>query len=122
MSTKNHVETLSTEMTLDQIQLYMRTMAKYRGFTDDPASATMLLILEEVGELAKALRKQTGLKIDHSRLDSYGNIAHEMADVFICLLMLANKCDINLFDALHEKEKINKSRTWSTHLSTTQIP
>jgi NTP pyrophosphatase (non-canonical NTP hydrolase) len=110
----NHVEELLATMSLDQIQAYMQKMAQHRGFAHDPSSATMLILLEEVGELAKALRKHTGLKIDHTRIDSYGSVAHEMADVLICLLLLANNCNINLFGALAEKEAINKQRTWTT--------
>jgi NTP pyrophosphatase (non-canonical NTP hydrolase) len=71
-------------------------------------------MLEECGELAKALRKHVGLKIDHKRLDSYGNLSHEMADVLICLIILANKCNIDLYDALQQKEAINKQRLWQT--------
>lgn len=73
----------------------------------------MLILLEEVGELAKALRKQSGLKIDHARACHYGNLKHEMADVLICLFVLANKCNINIFESLSEKEQINCQRTWS---------
>lgn len=111
---KNQFENLEPEMTLNEIQSYMKTMAEKRGFVQDPTVATMLILLEEVGELAKALRKYSGLKIDQDRIESYGNLSHEMADVLICLLMLANKCKINVFDALAEKEKVNKQRTWIT--------
>jgi NTP pyrophosphatase (non-canonical NTP hydrolase) len=104
---------LTSIMTLEQIQSYMLLMAEKRGFTQDPAIVSMLILTEEIGELAKALRKHTGIKIDHKRLASYGNLSHEMADVFICLVMLANKCNINLFDALKAKEEINNTRMWS---------
>lgn len=115
-------ETLQPSMTLEQIQTYMRFMAEQRGFNQETASATMLILVEEVGELAKALRKHIGLKIDHERLASYGNLSHEMADVFICLVMLANKCDINLFDALLAKESVNKQRSWSQSTGATPKP
>jgi len=37
-----------------------------------------------------------------------------MADVLICLIILANKCNIDLYDALQQKEAINKQRLWQT--------
>ena len=115
MQTNNHIETLTPKLTLDQIQAYIRLMAENRGFAQETSIETMLIMLEEVGELAKALRKQSGLKIDHERIASYGILKHEMADVFICLLVLANKCNISLVEALQEKEQINCQRSWSKH-------
>jgi NTP pyrophosphatase (non-canonical NTP hydrolase) len=115
-------ELLHSTMSLEQIQTYMLLMAKQRGFTQEPACATMLILVEEVGELAKSLRKHSGLKIDPERLAAYGNLAHEMADVFICLVMLANKCNINLFDALQTKEAVNKQRSWSQRPVATPTP
>ena len=115
MENLDRTETLMPEMTLDQIQQYMLRMAEKRGFTKEVPRDTLLILLEEVGELAKAVRKHSGLKIDHDRIASYGNLKHEMADVLICLLMLANKCDVNLFESLQEKEQINCQRTWLVH-------
>lgn len=121
MSLANQSKRLTQELTLAQIQDYMRIMAEHRGFTQEPPSATMLILLEEVGELAKALRKHSGLKIDQSRTSSYGNLTHEMADVLICLLILANKCNVNLFEALYEKEQLNSQRTWSINPTDKQL-
>jgi NTP pyrophosphatase (non-canonical NTP hydrolase) len=105
---------LHPEYTLDDIQVYMKKMAEIRGFSQETAPQTMLVLLEEVGELAKAIRKNSGIKIDHTRIHNYDTVANEMADVCICLFMLANTCNINLFNALFEKELINSQRTWST--------
>jgi NTP pyrophosphatase (non-canonical NTP hydrolase) len=121
MSTTNNNQILTPEMSLSEIQNYMQVMAEQRGFSPS-STATMLILLEEVGELAKALRKHTGLKIDHARLSSYGNLSHEMADVLICLMMLANKCNVNLCEALAEKETINRQRTWSAETTTKDMP
>lgn len=122
MATDNRPEKLTRELTLDNIQTYMQRMAENRGFTQETTRETMLILLEEVGELAKALRKQSGMKIDHAKLSAYGNLAHEMADVFICLLVLANKCNVNLFDALYEKEQINSQRSWTEQSKKIQTP
>lgn len=112
MPMEEKILTLSSDLSLAEIQHYMHHMMHIRGFDQEPAQDTLLIMIEEFGELAKAIRKYSGLKIDHSRLESYGNLKHEMADVLICLLILANKCNIDLFQALQEKEKINSTRTW----------
>lgn len=54
--------------------------------------ATLLWLVEEVGELSEALRK-----------DDKEGLKEEMADVVAWVSSLANLCDINLEDALAEK-------------------
>lgn len=103
---------LLPSMSLEEIQDYMKQVTTLRGFDQQTAQETMLVMTEEFGELAKALRKHSGIKVDHTRLASYGNLKHEMADVLICLLILANKCNVDMFQALQEKELINAGRQW----------
>jgi len=105
---------LERNLSLNDIQNYLRLMAQQRGFDKETPQDTLLVMLEECGELAKALRKHIGLKVDHKRLESYGQLSHEMADVLICLIILANKCNIDLYEALEQKEAINKQRIWQT--------
>jgi NTP pyrophosphatase (non-canonical NTP hydrolase) len=73
----------------------------------------MLLLLEETGELAKAIRKDyTDMRIDYKKLNHYTNIENEIADVFIVLTCICNKLNINLFDAVYKKETENVTRNW----------
>ena len=77
-------------------------------------SNIMLLLTEEVGELAKAIRKDaTGLKIDSNKIGNYDSIESEIADVFIVLNSICTALDINLFDAIYNKERINVDRKWN---------
>ena len=47
----------------------------------------MLLLIEEVGELAKSIRKNNSkLSIDYNRIDNFDSVENEIADVFIVLL------------------------------------
>lgn len=64
------------------------------------------------GELAKALRKYVGLKIDQDKKDRYSQLEHELADVFIYLLDLSNVCKIDLLKSFKEKEHENNKRFW----------
>ena len=73
----------------------------------------MLLLTEEVGELAKAIRKeQTSMLIDKSRINNYDTIESEVVDVFIVLCSICNKLNIDLFSSLKGKEKENITRIW----------
>ena len=55
----------------------------------------MLLLTEEIGELAKAIRKdKTSMSIDKSKINNYDTIESEVADVFIVLCSICNKLNI----------------------------
>ncbi len=114
MIKRNDIDEINRSSSIDQLQEYLSAMMIKRGFTKESAQDTLLVMVEEVGELAKALRKMNGIGIDPKRITEYGNLKHEMADVLICLLILANRCNINLFDAFYEKEQINSNRVWQT--------
>jgi NTP pyrophosphatase (non-canonical NTP hydrolase) len=70
-----------------------------------------LLFSEEIGELAKAIRKETGFK-GEAKPENQDNIREEFADVLNYLMELANRFDIDLTDAYFEKHKINSEREW----------
>ncbi len=94
------------------LQRYIHEMVVRRGFDKESPRDVLLLMVEEVGELAKALRKYIGLKSDQERKDRYPALEGELADVFIYLLDLSNLLEISLFHALHEKEQENEKRSW----------
>lgn len=69
--------------------------------------------MEEVGELALAIRKQSGGRLDKAK--NYDtSVEEELADVFIYVLSLANISGVDLFKALKEKEARNFDRQWET--------
>lgn len=103
---------LNNNNSLLDIQTYVKKVVSIRGFDDENEKDIMLLMLEEVGELAKAIRKHSGLKIDQNKLDSYGSISEEIADVFIYLVDLSNTLNIDLFKAFKDKEEKNLKRSW----------
>jgi NTP pyrophosphatase (non-canonical NTP hydrolase) len=113
MNLQAKLDKLNNESTLRDLQSYVQDMVVARGFDrDEDVAKKMLLLTEEVGELAQALRKQSGLAVDISS-DYHGDVAGEMADVLIILLGLANMCGIDLVEAFLTKEAINQKRTWS---------
>ena len=112
----NQIELLNKiteKSTLPQIQEYVDTMVRIRGFDKESTQETVLLLLEEMGELAKAVRKsETNMSVDESRMHNYESIESEVSDVFFVLTALCNKLDICLFSAFKEKETKNCERKW----------
>ncbi len=104
---------LSENNRLTEVQEYIKNVIRIRGFEDQEIEKTMLLLLEEVGELAKSIRKNaTNMCIDENKINHYDTIESEIADVFIVLCSVCNKLDIDLFKALKDKEEQNINRKW----------
>ena len=104
---------LNEENTLQEVQQYIKDVIEIRGFSNQEIEKTMLLLLEEVGELAKSIRKNaTDMGIDNNKANHYDTIESEVADVFIVLCSVCNILDIDLYKALKEKEQENINRIW----------
>lgn len=104
---------LNERSTLQDIQKYIEKIRELRSLENQEIEKTMLLLTEEVGELAKAIRKNaTDMYIDENKIDRYDTIESEVADVFIVLNIVCNQLDINLYKALKDKEKENIKREW----------
>ena len=104
---------LSGSNTLHEVQDYIRKVIEIRGFSNQSIEQAMLLLTEEIGELAKAIRKEkTSMSIDNNKIKNYDTIESEVADVFIVLCTICNKLDIDLFSSLKDKEKENIEREW----------
>ena len=107
-------ENLKSDNTIIQVQEYIKEVITLRGFAEQNIEKTMLLLTEEIGELAKAIRKEkTSMSIDNNKIKNYDTIESEVADVFIVLCSICNKLDIDLFSALKDKEKENIERKWN---------
>ena len=104
---------LKEDNTLEEVQEYIRKVIEIRGFSNQSIEQAMLLLTEEIGELAKAIRKEkTTMSIDNNKIKNYDTIESEVADVFIVLCTICNKLNINLFSSLKDKEKENIERIW----------
>lgn len=113
---------LSEDSALKEIQNYIRAVIEIRGFSNQEVEKTMLLLIEEVGELAKSIRKNaTNMSIDNERISHYDTIENEVADVFIVLNSVCNKLNIDLFKALKDKEKENITRNWNEANDSTKV-
>jgi NTP pyrophosphatase (non-canonical NTP hydrolase) len=99
-----------SDATLADWQEYVQRKITERGFADETTQQKFVLLVEEVGELAKALRPLEGIKTsdDSDKLD----VAHEAADVFWLLCCICNGLDIDLDAALRSKDAKNEKRVW----------
>jgi len=104
---------LNENNTLQEIQKYIKEVIKIRGFYNQDIEKTMLLLIEEVGELAKSIRKNaTNMAVDLEKNNHYDTIESEVADVFIVLSSVCNKLNIDMYKAIKDKEKDNIKRIW----------
>jgi NTP pyrophosphatase (non-canonical NTP hydrolase) len=79
-------------------------------FDKDDPSKKLVLLMEEVGELARALRGRIGLKFSDTTRKT--DLVEELADVQIVLLGLASLLEVDMDDAMVAKEAKNRNRIW----------
>ncbi len=98
-------------LTLDNYQELIAELAAERGFEKETVPEVFTLLVEEVGELAKAIRRVNGQKIGAHSKDH--DVAEEAADVFWLLIDLCNRLNIDLAHAFVAKEAKNQKREWT---------
>lgn len=91
-------------------QCYVEQILKERGFDDETVEQKFMLFTEEVGELAKAIRKSSGVK--YAGDSKHRDLLEEAGDVLILFLDLCNKLGISAEEALRVKEAKNNRREW----------
>lgn len=111
MELKEKLEMLNENSSVAEIQQYIKDMKKDRKFDTVTIEREMMLFLEELGELAKAIRKNTNGHLDIAKKYDT-NVEEELADCFIYLLSIANMNDIDIFKAFKDKERRNCDRIW----------
>lgn len=105
------LESLDAETSLNRLQQYIQQVIHLRGFEHDSWEYVTVILAEEIGELAKALRKLKKLPANDTRQEEYiGWVSDEFADVLINLLDLANRFEVNLLEALRVKEQKHINR------------
>lgn len=91
--------------TLNRIVDHVETKRSERGF-EDTRERLMILLTEEVGEIATELRRHWKGKADPARLGM------EIIDAITYICRLARHFGIDLEEAVATKESINAHRTW----------
>lgn len=101
---------ITEDITVERLQDYVRRMVITRGFDNESVSNKLVLLMEEMGELAKAVRKEAGMKFSETTRRT--ELEEELADVQIVLLDIASKLGVNMRAAVAAKEMKNSQRTW----------
>lgn len=108
---KKELNKLSKKSSVEDLQKYIKDMFEVRNFRTSLLER-MCLLTEEVGELAKEVRKtDNNLLIDVNKEYS-SNLENEITDVFICLMGMCELLDMDIVDGVKNKEKINFKREW----------
>jgi len=104
---------LKKNPTLKDLQEHIKKLCEEKGWHHDNPETKFLLFVEEVGELAKAMRIKKGLYGEKAkkRQKSF-ELEEEFADVLNYLLDLANHYGVDLEAAYRTKNKINEKRVW----------
>lgn len=100
-----HHRVLPPSPAIKSFQHYYRRAALQRGFSRENAKDCLLLMVEEVGELARALRKR--MKLTRHGKPIHNQEELELADVFLYVVHMANILKIDLATVVQRKELLN---------------
>jgi NTP pyrophosphatase (non-canonical NTP hydrolase) len=100
---------LPAQPTMADFQTYIKDVCRERGW-DKSVLEKMMLLTEEVGEVARAIRKE--LKIGDTKPETADHLAEELVDVLNYILDIANSYNIDMEAAFRAKWAKNATRTW----------
>ncbi len=100
--------TLPNKPILADYQALVRKLVIERGYDQETVPEVLMLLVEEVGELAKAIRKLNGQKTHQD--SKVHEVEEELADCLWLLVDLSNRLDIDLEAAFRAKETKNQNR------------
>ena len=102
------------ELTLRDAQLQVDQWIKTTGVKYFSELTNMVILTEEVGELARIIARKYGEQ-SFKESDKNKDLGDEMADVLWVLLCLANQTGIDLTDALSKNFEKKTSRDSDRH-------
>lgn len=104
------MQKINRSTTIGELQEYVAQFNVERGFLDETVEHKFMLMAEEVGELAKALRGVCGGKFadDTARTE----FSEEVVDVLLLLISISDKLGVDIADAIEQKEAKNRTREW----------
>jgi NTP pyrophosphatase (non-canonical NTP hydrolase) len=99
---------LPDKPTLADYQTLVSKLVVERGYSQETLPEVLMLLTEEIGELAKAIRKLNGQKTHQD--SKVHNVQEELADCLWLLVDLSNRLEIDLETAFRAKEAKNQNR------------
>ncbi|TRZ51524.1 RS21-C6 protein [bacterium] len=115
------MNTLKENPTLADLQSQVKEFCEERGWNKNSNLVILSGLVEELGELTRAMRDYRGEWEQDGKESKKGQKHHlegEFADVLNYLLDLANYFDIDLEKAYREKWEINQTRKWNNENKT----
>ena len=87
---------------LAAFQYYYRRVAIQRGYKSEGPKDCLLLMVEEVGELAREIRQRERL-VRHGE-PSESSESKELADIFLYVVHMANVLGVDLASVVQERD------------------
>src|SRR5262249_2094410 len=106
-----HVQPLAADASLSDLQGYVAEMERERGFTTRSLQDQTWRLMEEAGELLRAVRQNAGRRSRTGEL--VGSVDEELVDVLLFACSVANRLGIDLAEAIRVKEALNETRDWA---------
>jgi len=101
-------------MTLQEAQIKVDKWIKKYGVRYFNELTNMVLLTEEVGELARIMARKYGEQ-SFKESDKEKNLEEEMADILFVLICIANQTGVNLTDALNKNLDKKTTRDANRH-------
>ncbi len=99
------------EGTITHLQEYMAKKIAERGFEDETLHERMILLTEEIGELAKVVRKSSGMNLEKKK-EALENAGEEITDALNMIFAVGIKLGLNIEEEFKKKEAKNDQRTY----------
>ena len=107
-------------MTIDEAQKQVDGWIKTYGVRYFSELTNMVILTEEVGELARVIARTYGEQ-SFKKSDEKANLADEMADVLWVLICLANQTGVNLTEAFEKNMQKKTERDNTRHLENEKL-
>ena len=107
-------------MTLEEAQKQVDDWIKTYGVRYFGELTNMVILTEEVGELARVVARTYGEQ-SFKKSDEQANLADEMADILWVLICMANQTGVNLTEAFEKNMQKKTERDKDRHLQNEKL-
>ena len=107
-------------MTIEEAQKQVDDWIKTYGVRYFSELTNMVILTEEVGELARIIARKYGEQ-SFKKSDENRNLGDEMADILWVLICLANQTGVNLTEAFEKNMQKKTERDSTRHLENDKL-
>ena len=111
---------MNNQLTIEDAQRQVDEWIKTYGVKYFGELTNMVILTEEVGELARVISRTYGEQ-SFKKSDKEYNLADEMADVLWVLICLANQTGVNLTEAFAKNMEKKTQRDSTRHLENEKL-